>query len=543
MRGRLALVALLHTLVGWWLATRLPGPLLSADDITHLALARTLAGAGPQPLTAQPPYGIAYPLAVAPAWLVGAGPAGVLGWARAVSALAGGATVVVCHELGRRAFGLGPRRSLAAALVAASLPAGLVTASITWSERLGALTVSLLVLAAVVAVDRFPGDARSRPIGPGAGVVVAAAVTAGTHPRLVVVALVVVAFVAVAWRERPVAALVLAGTGLLAVAGVDVLGRLVQEAALGSGGTYGVADLAGRRGIGLVGAMGVRALGAWASFVAATAGFAVVGLAEAWRRPATRVLIPVVAVVAAEAGWFLVGIERADAWYHGRYLDVVAPVVVVAAAAALTHWSPGRTVLVVVSAALAGGVAAVLGSAGLWDRPRSPVMMLGVEVAGAPFGAARFSPALLTLVIVVVALAVVATRDRHRAVAGVLVATLVAGAVSGSVVIEHLWDAALGSRVHTAVREVQRVAPGSRLVVRPEGLAPGVAQAAAWENGLARTVIDTGTGTAERATGAPPAAAVVLSAPASVPGGAEVLASVDGSVFWRASPGQVGDDP
>ena len=57
-----AAVSAVHLAVGIWVATALPGPLLSADDIAFLSLARTIAGEGAAPLPPQPPYALLYPL-------------------------------------------------------------------------------------------------------------------------------------------------------------------------------------------------------------------------------------------------------------------------------------------------------------------------------------------------------------------------------------------------------------------------------------------------------------------------------------------------
>ncbi|RMH73346.1 MAG: hypothetical protein D6683_13375 [Actinomyces sp.] len=528
-RHRLAVVVALHALVGALVALGLPGPLLSADDVTHLALARTLAGGGPQPLPPQPPYGLLYPLLVAPAWAMGLSGGGVLVWARLVSVAAGSGTVVVAHRLARRVFRLDPVAALVVALVAGTTPALVVTASITWSERLAGLTVSLLVAVVAEAVGRDPSTATTRQVATrGAVVVVAAGAVAATHPRLVPVAVAGALVAAVAWRRRPVAAAVVAGSALLVVAGAEVAGRLVQEAALGSGGTYGAAELAASRGAGRAAAMVERGIGAVASATAATAGFALVGWLVAWREPRTRVMTVLAGVVVAEAGWFLVGIERADAWYHGRYLDVLAPVTLVAAGAALVRRD--RLVLLAPAAALVAGLAgALIGPVDLWNRPRSPVMMLGVEAAGAPFGSARFSPWSVALVATVVAVAVVVTARRRRLCAGVTLVTVALGVASASVAVTRLWDGAVGSRVAEAVDTVERTVSSDGLVIDPVGLSPNVAMAAAWEQGLDRTRL-ADAGVPARDAGGDP---LVLSAPDRVPPGAELVAEVDGAVFWR----------
>lgn len=530
-RHPLAVVVTLHALVGALVALRLPGPLLSADDVTHLALARTLAGAGPQPLPPQPPYGLLYPLLVAPAWALGLPGAAVLVWARLVSVAAGAATVVVAHRLARRIFGLDPIAAAVVAVVAGATPALVVTASITWSERLAGLTVALLVLVVAETTGWEVSTATTRRVvARGVAVVAAAGAVAATHPRLVPVAVAAVVVAAVTWRRRPVAAATLAGSALLVVAGAEVVGRRVQEAALGTGGIYGVADLAASRRVEQVAAMAERGVGAVASATAATAGFALVGWLVAWREPRTRVIAVLAAVVTAESGWFLVGIERADAWYHGRYLDVLAPVALVAAGAALVRRD--RLVLMAPAAALAAGLAgALVGPADLWNRPRSPVMMLGVEAAGAPFGSARFSPWSAAAVATAVAVAVVVTAPRRRLCAGVVLVAAGLAVTSASVAVARLWDGAVGPRVAEAVDTVERTVSSEGLVIDPAGLSPNVAMAAAWEQGLDRTRLVDAAGVPAQDTGRRDL--VVLSTPDRVAPGAEVVAEVDGAVFWR----------
>ena len=72
-----------------------PGPLLVSDDLAYLGMARTLAGQGAAPLADQPPYGVLYPVLLAPGWALGFDESSMLIWARIVNGLLGAALVPV----------------------------------------------------------------------------------------------------------------------------------------------------------------------------------------------------------------------------------------------------------------------------------------------------------------------------------------------------------------------------------------------------------------------------------------------------------------
>ena len=176
-RRTLAAVTAIHAAVGSWVAMSTPGPLLVSDDLAYLGMARTLAGQGAAPLAVQPPYGVLYPALLAPGWALGLNEPSMLIWARILNGLLGAALLPVLYLVIRRLTGASGRWSLVAAVVGASLPAHMSTASIVWTERLLPLLVALSVLCLIRFVDR-PSLGRAIAV---AGV--SAALFAG-HPRL-----------------------------------------------------------------------------------------------------------------------------------------------------------------------------------------------------------------------------------------------------------------------------------------------------------------------------------------------------------------------
>ncbi len=104
--------------------------------------ARSAAG-GAAPLGAQPPYGILYPVLLAPGWAIGLDESQMMVWARLLNAGLGAALVPVLYLLVRRVTSASFGQSLVAAVIGASLPAALLTGSIVWTERLLPLLVAV----------------------------------------------------------------------------------------------------------------------------------------------------------------------------------------------------------------------------------------------------------------------------------------------------------------------------------------------------------------------------------------------------------------
>ena len=382
----MASVTALHAVVGSWVAMLTPGPLLVSDDLAYLGMARTLAGQGAAPLADQPPYGVLYPVLLAPGWALGFDESSMLIWARIVNGLLGAALVPVLYAVVRRLTGATHRWSLVAAVVGASLPAHMSTASIVWTERLLPLLVAISVLCLIRFVDR-PSNGRAIAV---AGV---AAALYSSHPRMGACALVIVLAVpCIARFDRlvrrkqtgPIFAtaaaagiagggrrfgvrgtLVVGGVGLLGLAAVEGVRRFVAGAAFASSGTYDIVDLAERRGWDEVPEMVVRGTGTVGYLVLATAGLAIIGVVVLLRSPPVGpwVFLEALAVVVV-AGWFLTGVERADTYFHGRYVEVMAPMLVAAGIIGLA-----RMRAVWAGVAMAVGYCD-FGSVGCLGRPR-----------------------------------------------------------------------------------------------------------------------------------------------------------------------------
>ena len=504
--------------VGLVVATATPGPLLSADDLANFGLAHTLAGRGAAPMAAQAPYGPLYPLLLAPGWLIGLDEPAMLVWARSVNALAGALLVPVLHALVRQVTGVAWWPALAAAVAAAMLPAAMLTATIAWSERLLVLLVAAAALAMVAAVD----DQTLRAAG--LAVLSGVALFAG-HPRLGAGAVVVIVVgVSTVWRTArgPAFALVLAGGAGLA--GVEWLRSMLAMAAFGSSGTYDAGDLAARRGLDDVfPAAPQHALGAFAYLVLAGTVVGVWGaVALAGQRRGWPILAMGVAILGV-AAWFLTGVPRADRWLHGRYVEVMAPILFAVGLATLDRIRIRAAIgLGFGVVALAGVVAAWNGPGNTWAAARSPVMMLGVEVSGAPYGGARFEPgAAASVAIVAGLLAWMLARRWGTGCAAALAVGLSMWAVdSGDATLDRLYaktpaaEAAARLPDDGSIREV---------FVDVMTVSPNLTNAVAWEVGFDRTVTE--------ATADTTHILVPIDAPA--PPAAVVVAEFGSGTLWR----------
>ncbi len=547
-RRTLASVTALHAVVGSWVAMATPGPLLVSDDLAYLGMARTLAGQGPAPLVDQPPYGVLYPALLAPGWALGLDEPSMLVWARVVNGLLGAALVPVLYAVVRRLTGAAPRWSLVAAVLGASLPAQMSTASIAWTERLLPLLVALSVLLLIRFVEH-PNLGRAFAV-----MGVAAALYAG-HPRLGACALVVVSAVpCIARFDRLVrrrrfgseftaltasgdsgvesrltapATLIVGGVGLLGLAAVEVARRFAAGAAFTSSGTYDVADLASRRGFNEVPEMLMRGTGTAAYLVLATAGLAVVGSVVLLRSPPVGpwILLSGLAVLFV-AGWFLTGVGRADAYLHGRYIEVLAPTLVSLGLIGLVRMRAVRVGLAMAAAIVISGVwGAWAGGGDNWGDSRSPVMMLGTEAGGAPFGNDVFEPgaAAFVALLVAVVLLVVFRRPQPWLGLGVASVVLALGTASSLEALDQLFATATLSTVQEALDDVSI----TRIAVDVQGLSPNLTGAVAWEVGFENT--STGVSPDEIS---PDTSHLLLRADASAPFGARAVTGVGQATLW-----------
>ena len=511
-----AAVSALHFAASIWVAGAVPGPLLSADDVAYLSLGRALAGEGAAPLAAQPPYGFLYPVLLAPGWLLGFAEPAMLTWARVVNAGLGAAAIPVLYLICRRLLESDRRWALAAAVVGASLPAALLTGSIAWTERLLPLLVAIAVLAVTSSWQQ--GSGRWATLA-----VVAAVAMIATHPReTVAAAAIVVAVAACRWRlgDRR-GAMLSAGAGLVGALSVEVLRRALHEATFDSAGTYGVRDLSSRRGLGDVPDMVVHAGGTIGYLVLAGASLTVLGGIVLWqRRPLGVVPLVALAATVATAGWFLTGVGRADAWFHGRYVEVYAPVLVAAGVIGLRRL-PWKVVVpvVVIAPVVAGFYAAWAGPGANWSQSRSPVMMLGVEVSGAPFGSTVFEPGAAASVALLGGLLLfgLARLGSPGVTAVAALGLITVGVFSGVDGLRDLHDSAAAGVVADALAgvDVERVA------IDPT-VQPNLVAALVWEIGLDRA-----------STAVDPRTTHLLLRPESVPPpGSELVAEFAEAGLW-----------
>ena len=546
-RRTLAAVTALHAVVGSWVAMLTPGPLLVSDDLAYLAMGRTLAGQGAAPLAEQPPYGVLYSVLLAPGWAIGLGESSMLIWARVLNGLLGAALVPVLYFVVRRLTGATRRWSLVPAVVGASLPAQMSTASIVWTERLLPLLVALSVLCLIRFVDR---PSRGRAI---AVVGIAAALYAG-HPRMGASALVIVlavpciarfdrlvrrkrigvsgaqAVVAVGGggaRFAGAGALVVGGVGLVGLAAVEGLRRLVASAAFAGSGTYDIADLADRRGLDEVPEMLVRGTGTVGYLVLATAGLAVIGVVVLLRSPPVGpwVFLGGLAVVVV-AGWFLTGVVRADAYLHGRYIDVLAPTLVALGIIGIARMRVVWAGLAMAASIVISGIwGAWAGPGDNWSEARSPVMMLGTEAGGAPFGNDVFEPGAAAFVALAVgAVLLMAFRQPQPWMGfGLALVILALGTASDLEALDQLFETAALSTVQEALDDVEI----SHIAVDTAGLSPNLIGAVAWEVGFDNTSIETGADEI-----GPDTSHLLLRADAPAPPGAEFITDVGDGKLW-----------
>ena len=462
-----------------------PGPLLTIDDIAYLAMGRTIAGEGGAPMPAQSPYGPLYPLLLAPGWLLGLEGDGMIAFARLVNALAGAATVPALASFLRRLFPeIDPRRVLVAALVGALLPAALLTASIVWTERL----LSLLIVLVMVALF----DALEAPSGRSALAATAAAVLLfAAHPRLGVSAVVVIAVSGWAVRGRGMAVMsAVVASGAVGLGCVEWFRRSLATATFDDPGIYGPLDLASRRGLGEGVQMLQLGLGALTYVVLAGTGLALWGIVVLARsRPKGWSVLAVGLGALVVAAWFLTGVPRADKWLHGRYVEVMAPMFVAVGVAQLHRLSRrGAALLLVGVPSLAGIVAAWNGPGDTWASARSPVMMLGVEVGGAPYGSDIFEPGAAAAVAIAVGLAAWALcRWRIEAAGLLLVGASLWGVHSGLETLRQLHEFTVSGEVDEGLDPSTDI---SELFVDVGGVSASLTNALVWEVGFDRSVTE-----------------------------------------------------
>lgn len=503
----------MHAAVGAWVATSVPAPLLAIDDTAYLALGRTIAGDGAAPIGAQPPYGALYPVLLAPGWLVGLDEAQMITYAQVGNAVLGALLVPVLYVLVRRLTDTARSTAIASALVGASLPAAFLTGGLVWTERL----LPLLVALGLLGVVRLTDD----PTGRDVALVVAAAVALfATHPRTGAAALVFVG--AAVWfafqagripASAAAAALGLSGLRLAA------LGRSwLADAAFGDPGTYDTGDLVARRGIDDVPGMVIHGGGTIAYLLLATAGLALLGALVLVTKPQVGVVVGAMTVgVVGVAGWFLTGVDRSDAWLHGRYVEILAPPLVALGVVAAKElpWRISATFMTVGIVA-SGFYGAWAGPGNNWTTPRTPVMMLGTEVSGAPFGGDVFEPGAAATVALVVGLGLLAAiRLRNRAGVALAAGAVALGVASGLPALDRLHENSIAGQVRASRLGEADI---DLMFIDADRVSSPLAAAVAWEVGFGRATVEPTTDATHlllpAADGTPPQATAVVEFPA-----------------------------
>lgn len=505
--------------IGFVVATSTPGPLLTIDDVANFGLAHAIAGQGGAPMPAQAPYGSLYPVLLAPGWLFGFAEPDMLLWARGVNALVGALLVPVLYALVQRVAGVDWGKALAAAVAASVLPAGMLTASIAWSERLLWLLVAAAALAMVVAVERRTLGASALAAAAGVGLF------AG-HPRLGVAAVVVIGVAAASVRWSWLRSAGVALVGAVALGTVEWFRSTVADAAFDSTGTYDAGDLASRRGFDeLFPAAPQQAMGAVTYLVLAGTLVVVWGaVVLARERRAWPILAMGVAVLAV-AAWFLTGIPRSDRWLHGRYVEVMAPIFFAVGLATLDRirW---RVALALGFAlpALGGVIAAWNGPGNTWAAARSPVMMLGVEVSGAPYAGRLFEPGAAASVAIAAGLllwTVAKWRGIGRAAAVAILLSLWA-IDSGDTTLDELYANTPAAEVAAQLPDTDAI---DEVFLDIATLSPNLANAFAWEIGFDRAVTEATSATTH----------LLIPVDASPPTGSVMVAEFRDGTLWRLS--------
>jgi hypothetical protein len=512
----------LHALVGIIIATWGTGPLLAIDDLAFLSMGSTLAGEGAAPLASQPPYGFLYPVLLVPGWFVGLGESQMVVYGQVLNAVLGAALVPVLVVLLKRLTGAALEWRVVAALIGASLPAAMLTSNIVWTETLLTLLLAVAALATLRLWDQ-------PTLGRGAASLALALALAlyATHPRMIVIAGLVVCAVGstfiVRGKATVGAAHLVAGIAGLRI--VEWIRAAIAEATFGQASTYDAGDLASRRGFSELDQMVVHGGGTVAYLMLATGGLAALGLVFLVRRRLAVGLaaVAVLGSIMAVAGWFLTGVGRSDAYLHGRYIEVAAPLLVALGVIAAKEL-PWRLVVTVISTSvvLSGFYGAWAGPGNNWQRPRSPVMMLGTEVSGAPFGGNFFEPgAAASMALLVGLLVIAAARIRPGAALLVMTATLAVAIPSGIAALDSLQENSVVGAVQLALSDEEI----DLIVLDTELVSSNLTAAVAWEVGFdhATEVLEIGT------------THLLLPAEAASPPGARLVAELPGGKIWALS--------
>jgi hypothetical protein len=227
--------------------------------------------------------------------------------------------------------------------------------------------------------------------------------------------------------------------------------------------------------------------------------------------------------VLAITSWFITGIVRADKWFHGRYIEVMAPVVLAVGLANLhrMRWRAAAVALFGVPV-LAGVYAAWNGPGNNWLDARSPVMMLGAEVSGAPYGSRIFEPGAAAFVAILAGLVVWGvTRWRGTEIAAcVFVALSLWGAHSGDRALDNLFPGTAMGEVDAGFPVEEKI---GELWVDTSTVSPNLTNALAWRVGFDVTMLTFDDNTTH----------VLIPTDAEPPAGAELVVEFSQGSLWR----------
>lgn len=454
------LVLLLVALVAlkWFPGLDALRPVVMEDELGYLMNARTMAGVGERPSLGEMGFYFAgWSTLVAPLWWLFSSSGDVYRTGVLLAGLLSALTVLPLRRIARRHLGMGVRSSWAVAACATCLPGTTLMAGYMYAESLVTLLVTLLVLVAL--------EYGRRPAAVGALALAGTAVAAyATHGRVIAAPVLAVLLVlAVVLRRRAparhaVLALGLVALGLLAVS--QLHGWLQAS-------IYALAFDRISLGISSLTSIDERALWLvagqlWYSAVS-TAGLTLVGAvvvtAMAWREVRSGAPGPWLLFTLLAGSVLLIsgaGLQHAmpdplrlDYYVYGRYIDCVAPVLVVVALAALARVR-GRGVVVAAGAVSAAVVVLALVPTTAWgadavsvDKPIAALSVPGIAVWLAPgFSRIPWVPASVAAIALVLVAALLATRSRAAALALVtagFVALTVAGEVRTMRVLDAPW--------------------------------------------------------------------------------------------------------
>lgn len=444
-------VALVVSIVRWWITRPLRVFALIPDEAAQLAMARTLAGDRWSMLdysTFRPGFSIL----ISPIWWFADDPATGLAGVWVANALLGGLAAALYVVAARRLTDLGVVASALAALAVALGPALLFTTRFAWAEAL----VQPVVVGFVLALLAF-GD---RPtLGRGVLTMVLAALGFLVHSRLLPLSFVALGLVvALAARRRlarrtgvlvlAVAVASLAAASLIAGAVVDLTwthpfttnsfrGALGQWRQAGSM----FATAVGHLWYQLAASLGLAGLGAW-TLLRPRRG------ARASRRDGVLVVVTVVALMALSVA-FLAGRPRPDRLVYGRYTDPASALLVIAGLAAVARHRAlaARRLLTVAAGTILTAVALIaLRGEELRATGVLRAMILGLQAVMWERRTIPVAPATVVAVVAMLVFAVVSLAPR-RVRSTLLVGGLATGILFADIRVHDLLNRARNARL------------------------------------------------------------------------------------------------